>query len=91
MPAWVWAGRIGSFLLIVAAIVLALDHYPPMRWLFLAWTISNSLWIWYGWRMNSGSLVSSQIVFLVIDVVGMLHYWVLGQHHWLALLHYLHF
>lgn len=80
VPAWIWAGRIGSFLTIAAALVLALDHAPPMRWLFLAWTASNSLWLWYGWKLESGSLISSQSVFLIIDAVGMAHYWILGVH-----------
>jgi hypothetical protein len=84
-PTWVWAGRAGSFLTIAAALVLAVDHAPPMRWLFIVWTISNALWFWYGWKIGSGSLVSAQIVFLIIDVVGITHYWILGNTIWLNL------
>ncbi|MDD2749144.1 MAG: hypothetical protein PHX24_03575 [Acidithiobacillus sp.] len=62
-PLWIWAGRIGSALTIGAALILAVVHDPAMRWLFVAWTISNALWFWYGRKMGSGSLVASQVVF----------------------------
>lgn len=84
-PLWVWAGRIGSALTIAAALILAIVHIPPMRWLFAAWTCSNALWFWYGWRLSSGSLVSAQAVFLVIDAVGVAHYWILGNALWMRM------
>ena len=84
-PPWIWAGRAGSAFTIGAALILALFHDPSMRGLFVAWTLSNALWLWYGLKINSGSLVSAQVVFLVIDVVGITHYWILGNSVWLKL------
>ena len=84
-PLWVWAGRIGSALTIAAALVLALIHHPSMRWLFVAWTGSNLFWLWYGWRLGSGSLISAQLVFLLIDAVGIAHYWILGNTLWMRI------
>lgn len=84
-PSWIWAGRAGSAFTIGAALILALVHDPSMRGLFVAWTLSNALWLWYGLKINSGSLVSAQVVFLVIDVVGITHYWILGNSAWLKL------
>ncbi len=46
-----------------------------MRWLFVAWSVSNTLWVFYGWGIRSGSVLSSQIVFCIIDVIGLIHYW----------------
>lgn len=72
-----YAGWVASCITIVCAIVLALDGHAPMRWLFVGWSVSNTLWVFYGWRINSMSLLSSQLVFCLIDVVGMYHYWIL--------------
>ncbi|WP_291521804.1 hypothetical protein [Acidithiobacillus sp.] len=85
VPLWVWAGRAGSTLTIAAALILAIVHIPPMRWLFVMWTISNALWLWYGWRMGSGSLVSAQAVFLAIDTLGVTHYWIVGNALWMRM------
>lgn len=76
---WVtkFSGGIASFLTIVCAIALAVDRHAPMRWLFVAWSVANSLWVFYGWRIRSGSLLTSQLVFCLIDVAGMYHYWIL--------------
>lgn len=84
-PLWVWAGRVGSALTIAAAVILAIVHNPPIRYLFLVWTCSNTLWFWYGWRLGSGSLMSAQSVFLVIDAVGVTHYWILGNALWIRI------
>jgi len=48
-----------------------------MRWLFVGWSIANTLWVFYGWGIRSGSVLSSQLVFCLIDVAGMVHYWFL--------------
>ncbi|WP_226859368.1 hypothetical protein [Acidithiobacillus albertensis] len=85
VPLWMWAGRAGSALTIAAALILAIVHNPSMRWLFVIWTISNALWLWYGWRIGSGSLVSAQVVFLVIDALGISHYWILGNALWMRM------
>lgn len=84
-PLWVWAGRAASAITIGAALILALIHYPSMRWLFVAWSISNMLWLWYAVKLRSGSLMSAQSVFLIIDVVGMTHYWILGSKIWMGI------
>lgn len=82
VPLWIWAGRIGSFLTIFSAIILAIIHHPEMKWLFTIWTLSNFLWLWYGIKLDSGSLVASQIVFLMIDIIGVTHYWIIGNYSW---------
>ena len=84
-PLWVWAGRVGSALTIAAALPLAIVHVPPMRWLFVAWACSNALWLWYGWRLGSWSLMSAQAVFLMIDAVGITHYWIFGNVLWMRI------
>ncbi|MGK9452679.1 hypothetical protein ACSSZE_15680 [Acidithiobacillus caldus] len=71
------AGAIASAITILCALVLALDGVPPMRWLFVGWSVANTLWVFYALRLSSMSLLSSQIVFCLIDVAGMLHYWIL--------------
>ncbi|WP_041636211.1 hypothetical protein [Acidithiobacillus caldus] len=71
------AGAIASAITILCALVLALDGNPPMRWLFVGWSAANTLWVFYALRLPSMSLLSSQIVFCLIDVAGMLHYWIL--------------
>ncbi len=85
VPSWVWAGRIGSALTIAAALILAIVHAPSMRMLFILWTCSNSLWFWYALRLNSGSLMSAQVVFLMIDAVGIVHYWIMGNTLWMRI------
>lgn len=69
------AGWVASFITIACALVLAVNPAPPMRWMFVAWSISNALWVWYGVGIRSWQVLSSQIVFVAIDVVGMAHYW----------------
>jgi hypothetical protein len=69
------AGTIASALTIVCALVLALDRLAPMRWLFLAWSIANTLWVVYAHKIGSRPLLVSQMVFCGIDAIGMLHYW----------------
>lgn len=84
-PLWVWAGRAGSALTIAAALILAIVHNPSMRWLFVLWTLSNALWLWYGLRIGSGSLAAAQVVFLGIDALGIAHYWILGNAVWVKM------
>jgi len=69
------AGTIASVLTIGCALVLAVDRLAPMRWLFLAWSIANTLWVIYAMEIRSVPLLASQIVFCGIDVIGMVHYW----------------
>ncbi|MBU2801411.1 hypothetical protein HFV02_03905 [Acidithiobacillus caldus] len=71
------AGAVASTITILCALLLALDGNPPMRWLFVGWSVANTLWVFYALRLPSMSLLSSQIVFCLIDVAGMLHYWIL--------------
>ena len=84
-PPWIWAGRLASALTIMAAWILASAQVQPMRLLFLIWTCANVLWIWYGWRLRSWPLVAAQVVFLSIDLVGIVHYWILGDTQWARL------
>ncbi|MEY2341408.1 hypothetical protein AB4090_04770 [Acidithiobacillus sp. IBUN Pt1247-S3] len=69
------AGWVASIITIACALVLSLDGNPPMRWMFVAWTISNVLWVWYGAGIKSGQVLASQAVFVLIDVIGLVHYW----------------
>jgi len=69
------AGWIASAITIACALILAVDRAAPMRWLFVAWSVANTLWVLYGWGIRSGSVLSSQVVFCVIDVIGLIHYW----------------
>jgi len=69
------AGTVASVLTIVCALVLAVDRLAPMRWLFLAWSIANTLWVIYALKIGSPPLLASQVVFCGIDVIGMVHYW----------------
>gem|GEM_PF-4507394 len=71
------SGWVASAITILCALVLAIDHAAPMKWLFLGWSVANTLWVFYALRLSSMSLLSSQIVFCLIDVAGMLHYWIL--------------
>ncbi len=73
-----WSGWIASILSISAAIGLAvLPHpHPAMKWFFLDWTISNTLWSVHAVGKNSGSLLASQLIFLAIDFIGMTHWWI---------------
>ncbi|WP_248885875.1 hypothetical protein [Acidithiobacillus acidisediminis] len=71
------SGWVASAITILCALVLAIDHAAPMKWLFLGWSVANTLWVLYGWGIRSGSVLSSQLVFCLIDVVGMVHYWIL--------------
>ncbi len=74
---WViWTGRVAAICNIVAAAWMAVLPDPSMRWLFVLWSISNVLWVYHGIGKNSGSLVLSQSVFLLIDVIGLVHWWV---------------
>ncbi len=70
-----FAGWIASAITIACALILAVDRAAPMRWLFVAWSVANTLWVLYGWGIRSGSVLSSQVVFCVIDVIGLIHYW----------------
>ncbi|MGC8468038.1 MAG: hypothetical protein ACP5M3_07490 [Acidithiobacillus sp.] len=69
------AGWIASAITIACALTLAVDRTAPMRWLFLAWSVSNTLWVLYGWGIRSGSVLASQLVFCAIDLIGLVHYW----------------
>ncbi len=69
------AGWIASLITIACALTLAVDRAAPMRWLFIAWSVSNTLWVFYGWGIRSGSVLASQLVFCVIDLIGLVHYW----------------
>lgn len=69
------AGTVASVLTIVCALVLAVDRLAPMRWLFLAWSIANALWVIYALKIGSPPLLASQVVFCGIDIIGMVHYW----------------
>lgn len=71
------AGWVASTITILCALVLAIDKQAPMRWLFVGWSIANCLWVVYGWGIRSGSVLSSQLVFCLIDIIGMYHYWIL--------------
>ena len=69
------AGTVASVLTIGCALLLAVDRAAPMRWLFLAWSIANALWVIYALDIGSPPLLASQVVFCGIDVIGMVHYW----------------
>ena len=69
------AGTIASVLTILCALVLAVDRLAPMRWLFLAWSVANALWVVYALKIGSPQLLASQLVFCGVDIIGLVHYW----------------
>ena len=72
---WVWGGRVASLLTMALALILALDRHPAMDYMFIGWTFTNVLWMWYALELPSWPLLWSQVVYLIVDFVGLVHWW----------------
>ena len=69
-------GWTAGVLSVIGTVVLALAPKPDVVgavWLF--WTASQALWIWYARETDSRPLLWAQILYLTIDGVGLARWW----------------
>lgn len=54
--------------------MLAVDTTLNMFWLFVGWAVAQTLWIWYAAKIRAWPFLVSQLVYGLIDVVGLIKF-----------------